>query len=330
MSRLLSVEIRRFLARRVTRLLIAAALLGIYLAGVGLGVSSNRDVSAAQRDGQIRYEQALREAAAMRAQCLASVPPGQAEAKCGPADAMLPPEQEFINDPRFSFHDHVRELVIAGVVIGGLVGFVASASFIGAEWQAGTMAGLLMWEPRRQRVLAAKVGVAIVGSVVLAALGIAMLVGVGALVAATRGTFATVAHNPMPDLHFAAETWARVGRGLAFVALFAGTGAGLAMLLRRTVAALGVVLGYLIVFEGVIGSLRHGTVRHYLLATHVGALLTGRVEWIDPGTTTAGGIEFGTGHAHVFHALSSGLILGAVVAVIILAAAVAFQRRDVT
>lgn len=328
MSRLLSVEIRRFLARRVTRLLIAAALLGIYLAGVGLGVSSSRDVTAAQRDGQIRYEQALRDAALMRAQCLASVPPGQAEAKCGPADAMLPPKEAFFNDPRFSFHDHVRDLVIAGVMIGGLVGFVASASFIGAEWQAGTMAGLLMWEPRRQRVLAAKVGVAIVGSVVLAALGIAMLVGVGALVAATRGTFATVAHNATPSLHFAAVTWARVGRGLAFVALFAGIGAGLAMLLRRTVAALGVVLGYLIVVEGVLGSLRHGTVRHYLLATHVSALLTGRFEWTDVETT--GGMVFGTGRTHVYHALSSGLILGAVVAAIILAAAVAFQRRDVT
>ena len=63
---------------------------------------------------------------------------------------------EYFNDPRFHFADHPRDMLTAAAYIFMAVGLVLAASFVGAEWQAGTFASMLTWEPRRQRVLAAK------------------------------------------------------------------------------------------------------------------------------------------------------------------------------
>src|SRR5205807_5960852 len=100
----------------------------------------------------------------------------------------------------------------------------------------------------------------VLGSVAIAAVATAVLLGVEALVAATHGTFRSVLQDARPNSHFAEQTWVMAGRGALVVALVTALGAGLALLLRHTVAAVGVAIGYLIVGEGIIGSLRHGDV----------------------------------------------------------------------
>jgi ABC-2 type transport system permease protein len=330
MKRLIGVELRRFFARRMTRIIAVAMLLGVAATGVGLAINSNRDVAGAHRLADQRRQQMVQESASARAACLANVPPSEADQACGPLSEKGIPPIAFYVDPRFSFHDHLGDVLHSAALIGALVALLLSASFIGAEWQAGTLASLLMWEPRRQRVNAAKVGSAVAGSVALAVVGAALLVGVAALVAATRGTFASVASDHRTVAHFAGASWGTAARGVVIVALAGALGAGLAMLLRRTVAALGVVIGYLVVGEAVIGSLQHGEVRNHLLGAHLAALLNGRYRWFAPTATSDGGISFGTNHTHVLHALTAGLELTAVAAAILALAALAFQRRDVT
>jgi len=328
MSRLFNVELRRFFARRITRWSCAALLVGIVAVGIGTFVSNDNDVAAAHRAAQRTADGFAQQQEAAIADCKAHVPPDQVD-QCGSTD-QVPTADNFYRDPRFSFHDHVRDLIGTGTVIGSLVGLLLAASLIGAEWQAGTFAALLTWEPRRPRVAAAKVAAVVLGGVAIAAVATAVLVGVEALVAATHGTFSSVLQDARPDPQFAAHTWEMAGRGALVVAVVTALGAGLALLLRHTVAAVGVAIGYLIVGEGIIGSLRHGDVRHHLLQSRLDALLNGRYVWPIPIRTPDGWEEFSPEHVAVVHALAAGLELAVVVAALLLVATVALQRRDVT
>ena len=267
MSRLLSVEFRRFFARRLTRWAGVVLLLGIAAAGIGTIATSSKDVAAAHRSAQRHYEAFLQDQQAFRTDCLAHTPPDQVDQQCPPDESGATVEN-FYSDPRFSFHDHVGDLLTTGCVIGSLLGLILAAS--------------VTWEPRRMRVAAAKVTAVVVGSLAIATVATALLLGVESLVAVTHGTFTTVLREARPQPHFAKQTWALAGRAALVVMLVSGIGAALALLLRHTVAALGVAIGYLIVGEGIIGSLRHGDVRHHLLQSRLDALLHGRYEWFIP------------------------------------------------
>ena len=330
MTRLFNVEMRRFFARRITRWACVALLVGIVAVGIGTYVSSSNDLAAAHRAAnRTAAEFQQRQQAAIQ-DCRAHVPPDQLD-QCG-TDEQLPTAAAFYRDPRFSFHDHVQDFIRTGVVIGSLVGLLLAASLIGAEWQAGTFAALLTWEPRRPRVAAAKALAVVLGSVAIAAVGTALLVGVGALVASVHGTFGSAVQEfgVRPQRHFAAHTWALAGRGACVVALVTTLGAGLALLLRHTVAAVGVAIGYLIVGEGIIGALRHGDVRHHLLQSRLDALLNGVYSWPIPIREPDGSVGFSPEHVAVVHALAAGLEIVAAAAVLLLIATVALQRRDVT
>src|SRR3954447_2930946 len=328
MSRLLSVEFRRFFARRLTRWACVALFLGIAAAGIGTFATTSNDLAAAHRSAARTAQQFAENQRQARQDCIAQVPADQVDQTCPPEEG--PPVSSFYADPRFSFHDHVGNLIETGCVIGSLVGLLLAASLIGAEWQAGTFATLLTWEPRRMRVAAAKVTAVIVGSLAIATVATALLLGVESFVAATHGTFATVLQGAPPEPHFAEQTWTLAGRAALVVVLVSGMGAALALLLRHTVAALGVAIGYLIVGEGIIGSLRHGDVRHHLLQSRLDALLHGRYEWFLPTRQSDGSLGFNPNHVAVVHALSAGVEAFVVLAALLAIALAILQRRDVT
>lgn len=329
MNRLLSVEFRRFFARRLTRWACIALLLGVAAVGIGTFASSSNDVAGAHARAARAAERFTQSQHQARQQCIASVPPDQVDQSCG-TDEPAPPPNAFFSDPRFSFHDHVRDLISTGCVIGSLLGLILAASLIGAEWQAGTFASLLTWEPRRLRVAAAKVTAVVGSSLAIATVATALLLGVESIVASTHGTFSTLTQGAPPQPHFAEQTWAMAGRAALVVILVAGMGAALALLLRHTVAALGVAIGYLIVGEGIIGSLRHGDVRHHLLQSRLDALLNGRYEWFLPTRAPDGSLGFDPQHTAVVHALSAGVEAFIVLAVMFAVALTILQRRDVT
>lgn len=330
MNRLLGIEVRRFFARRLTRLTIVALFIGVVIAGISMAVTSSRDVSGAQRSAAQSREQYLQSQAAARQDCLAHVPPDQAAQQCPPEQADLPPDGAFYHDPRFSFEDHVADLIRAGTLLGGLAAVLLAASFIGAEWQAGTLATLLTWEPRRVRVAGAKLAAAVGCSLAIAAVMGGLQVAVAAVVAGTRGTLHSLLTDHPPQPHFATQTLAMAGRGACIVAILAAISGGLALLLRHTVAALGVFIGYLIVGEAIVGSLRHGDMRHHLLQSRFAALLDGTYKWFVPVRGADGGIGFSPDHVKVVHALAAGLELTAVAGLVALVAVIALQRRDIT
>ncbi len=90
--------------------------------------------------------------------------------------------------------DRRFHLTLLTSILGGmspilvLGGWLLGASSIGAEWHAGTMTTLMIWEPRRLRVIVVKL-IACVSLVVVLAIAIQLMLGGGlTLVALMRGT----------------------------------------------------------------------------------------------------------------------------------------------
>jgi hypothetical protein len=186
-------------------------------------------------------------------------------------------------------------------------GWVAGASFVGAEWQAGSMVTLLTWEPGRLRVLVAKSFACAAGLFALA-VAIQTLFGLALwLVAATRGT--TVGTDGA-WLRGVVGVILRVG---AVSSLFGLLGLSVAMLAKNTGAAIGVAFAYLAVLEGLIRGLRPGW-RPWLLGDNAGLFIVGHASaGSPPGRSAAGSV----------------LVLALYGLVLLSVAAASFRARDV-
>jgi hypothetical protein len=185
--------------------------------------------------------------------------------------------------------------------------WLLAASFVGADWQSDTIRTTLTWEPRRIRLMAAKV----IAFALAASLGVLVLLALlgGALVpaAAFRGTTEGTDSAWLSDLITTALRIAALA-GLAAVASIS-----IATIGRRTSAALGVGFLYLAVIEGVV----RGT-------------LPGLRPWL-VGDNAVGFVD-GHGNAAVAgrSALGAGLYLVAWAAALLIAAAAWFRWRDVS
>ncbi|HVM35899.1 MAG TPA: hypothetical protein VM784_11210 [Actinomycetota bacterium] len=154
----------------------------------------------------------------------------------------------FFNSDAVSEPVHLAELpwIVMGSSMWLIFGaWVIGASFVGAEWQKGTMTTTLTWEARRGRVLAAKfaaAGLAIfVWHLALMALMLVLLsptmvlhgtgtldvttVANSALRGATLGAFAAVAAGAVTMI--GRTTAAAIGAGFAWFAVLEGFGRAL-------------------------------------------------------------------------------------------------------
>ena len=220
-------------------------------------------------------------------------------------------EAAALNGTLFRAAEVLEEM--AGGVAGtaALVSFIVGASYIGAEWGAGTMQALLFWEPRRHRVILAKaaalVGVMVVFTAVMQAVGwsTTMLVG------STRGTTDGVTSAIQSD------AFGTMLRGLFVVAFTGLLGFAIAGFARVTGAALGVGFLYFAIVEQVIAGLRPGWIS-YLISPNVAAVM-------------ADGIEDDRGSRIVELTAGRGIAVLLVYLVLFVGAfSVAFDRRDVT
>lgn len=189
-----------------------------------------------------------------------------------------------------------------------ILGWLFGASFVGAEWHAGTVTTLLTWEPRRTRVIVAKVTATVVSVFVLTLVLQLVLGGVLAVDAAAQGS--TVG----ADGAWAAEA-AGVALRVALVScIFAGVGFGIASIGRNTAAALGVGFGYIVIVENLVRGLRPAW-SPWLLTENAGLFLIG-----DPA-------DFPNLDRS---AVEAGIYLAAVAMLLLVAAAAQFRVRDVT
>jgi ABC-2 type transport system permease protein len=326
-GRLTGAEFRRLGYRRLVRVVALVVVLGFLVAVVLIYLRHDRpsaaDLAAATRarDNQLAmFQQGYQD-------CLKQQPAGSDEPMCGPP----PPAEDF---PISEFlkrkplqPGQVSDYALAIGVAVAMLGFLVGASFIGAEWSSRNLVSWLYWEPRRLRLMAAKLLALL--SVLLATAVLAQLVwlGVAHLLLHYRG-------QPVSSLgpqarHF----WRHVIDGqLRVVLLVLPTsllGFSLANLMRHTAAAFGTGFVYFAVVESVVRSWNPDW-QPYLLTTNIGA-------WISNGGLTVFGrqvfdprVQGITARPIHLSNLHGATVLAVYSALLLLVSLAVFHRRDVS
>ena len=324
---LLRAEVHRFRSRRLIALLLVLGAVGflgaVLLASTQYAKTSPEVLAEAQR----RLDAVVVEQNAYREQCLSSpdVPQGvPADAYCGPeatAENFGGPEN-FIEHRPFTLATDGLAGALAVAVAASAVTFLVGATSIGAEWSSRSLVALLFWQPRRLRVMAAKLAV-------LA--GAAALVGLlaqGGWVVAARVLAATRGSAQVPA-GFWGDLLGTGARGVLLVVLTALLGFGVAHLVRNTAASLGAGFLYFAVVESAVRNLR-STWTPWLFTENALALVQhgGAKVYVDEGYFDAAGSYQSTGREVVLSNLHGGLVLGAVVLAVVGLGVLLFQRRD--
>lgn len=300
MRSLLSVELSRLLSRRLFRALSILVLAGFTLAGGLTYINSNDSPGAiAAADAQRRAEvDACMERFRSGEESAGEAAGGKQQQR----DACE--EQVWVPDPRFVYVEVEWILMSMGIPLI-MLGWLLGASFVGAEYTNRTLTSLLTWEPRRVRVVAAKIGALAVVTFLWIALSQVLLAAALYPAAALKGTTAGV------DGAFWA-TLAGVGARVATGGVIAGLlGFSLALAGKSTAAALGVGFAHLAVVEGLIRGFRPSWT-DWLIGDNLSLFLVG------PGEVD-----------HVGHSQgAAALLLLAYVALATVAATAWFRRRE--
>lgn len=205
-------------------------------------------------------------------------------------------------------------------IVVGLVTMFLAASSIGAEWNSGGMANLLLWHPNRMKVWGVKLGAAVTvaAAVIVAVVVLEFLLLY--LAAAVRGEVGTL------DADWWTDSLGILVRTLVLVVGMAVFGASLAMLGRHTAIAGGVIAGYLIIGELIVRYLTLAANVSYpdrfSLYTWAGAWISGEMELYDWSGRAA------ETETMIITATDSALLLGGVIAVFAALATWAFAKRD--
>jgi ABC-2 type transport system permease protein len=305
-TRLLRSEFLRFRSRRLVWGLMILALVGAVVGAAIVAVNSRPPSSAQLTTARAEYRREL--AACVEGEF------GVPKEALGDltlqewCDQNVRPEQ-FVGGELFAvanLPDVLRGTAFILLVMGLMIG----SSSMGAEWQSGSVATLLTWEPRRLRVL-------LVRSVVVAAmvfiLAVAMQAVLGALlwsVAVWRGT--TLGAGA-PLLQNVAGVTLRVATVAALTSLF---GVAIATIGRNTAAALGAVFVYLAVIESLLRALEP-RFTPWLLGPNAVVFVDGRPGVPSATTTTV----ITVGHALV--------VIGGYALVLLVVAVASFRARDI-
>jgi ABC-2 type transport system permease protein len=191
-----------------------------------------------------------------------------------------------------------RDLLGAGEA-ATLFAVLVGLMLVTSEFRHGTIRPTLLYEPRRELVVAVKAVAGIVAGAALGLVASAVSVGVGLAVLAARDVDRALAGAQL--LRIVAAT-------AAVCALWGAIGVGLGALVRHQVGAIVSVLAYLLVVDGLVRG----------LAPSVGKYLPG----------AAGAALVGSSD-EVLSAAAGGLLLVAYAAVVVVAGAAMTRVRDV-
>jgi hypothetical protein len=326
-GRLVRVEFRRLAARRFTRLIVGLGLVG-YLLAIGLIWHFHDRVSAADiAQATAQRDQMIVQFTTENEQCRKTFPAEEADQNCGPPPtAEQFPIDQFLRNQPFR-PDQVDDYALAVGAAVAMVAFLLAATFIGAEWSSKNLVAWLFWEPRRLRVMAAKL-VALLSSVLLlAVLAQVLWYGTAKVLVHYRG----LPVSTMGPL--AAHFWSHVvnaqARAALLVLITALVGFSLASLMRNSAAALGVAFVYFAVVENVIRAV-NPDLQPYLFTTNVGAWIANKGITVygksvynpQAGFVMAKEIHISNAHGAVMLLLFAGIAT--------VAAVTTFARRDIS
>lgn len=329
MIRLTKVELRRLFSRRLTFVAVLGALVVTGLMLFGTYQEAKPLSAAEQASQQAQFDQARKDWDTNGEQqvqgCLAQQADAQkTDPKADFGCSHMEPTLENWGKPQVKFAEMMPSTLLAGSYLLAFVGFLVGASFVAAEFSSGSMANWLTFEPRRIRVYASK----------LAAAGLGLIPATVALLGLLTAGVWLIVRQFSPTVGTSAKVWGDLGemgaRSLALALAVTVTGAAIGVLLRRTVAVLGIAVGYLVLVEGVFGQALQGA-RPWLLQLNVNAWLQhGASYFVESCTTDAQGGYSCQGVEKVLTFGHSAAYLGLLVLLFVSLAAVVFRRRDVS
>ncbi|ADB30167.1 hypothetical protein Kfla_1063 [Kribbella flavida DSM 17836] len=254
MIRLTGVELRRLVARRLVMLGVGAVLAVTVLMLAATWWNARPLSAADQERNRVQFEQAHKDWVANHEKY---------EKDCRDNYASMPDPKPTVDEmcnnpepaleqwgkPQTVFTEVMPELLLGSSYLLAFAAFLIGASFVGAEFSSGSIGNWLTFEPRRLRVYGSKLlGVAI-GMVPVAVATLALLLVGTYLIVADLGSTAGTTGEVWGNL---AETSVRAG---LLTAVAGALGGVLGLLLRHTAAAIGLVMGYAVLVEGVFGSI---------------------------------------------------------------------------
>ncbi len=331
-GRLVGAEFRRLRSRRFTKLLLGLSVLGYLVAGLFIWFSHVQTGPDELAAATATRDQLLVEQQQYHDQCLAeqaaSNNSDSAEGYCGMSltEDSFPLEQ-FLDKQPFSPRNVAPYALAVGAAVA-LAGFVLAASSIGAEWSSKNIVAWLFYEPRRLRLMGAKLLALLSALLVLAVLAQVIWFATAQLLISYRGV--PVTSLPAEDQ---VDFWSKVLqvhlRAMLLVIPAGVLGFGLANLLRNTAAATGIAFVYFVVMESTVRSV-FPALQPYLFQTAVAAWVT------DGGIDVYGELLYDRDRGglvpDVIHVsnLTGGLVLLAWAGVVLLVSLTLFRRRDIS
>lgn len=309
---LLRSELLRLRSRRLLKIILLVVVAGMLISVGSTFKSSTRDPDVARR-------QAAESAARCRAQHGKFARLQGAESPSFSTPQNPCPPSLFLRDLRFDLRTSIGLTRVLGFQFLFLA-FIVGVSFAGAEWGSGFAATLSGWEPRRGRLLVAK---------------ILVVVGLTAAVAFVLSIFYVIALYPAAEfrgvrpeqLGKLAELLAvQFLRVSALIGIVAGIGVSLATLARNSVGALVGAGVYGLFLERIVEFKRPGW-SDWLLGNNILHIVDGRVPLR---TAAISGRAFGPPlDRHISMFVPFGRLL-LYFAVIVLLTYVVSQKRDIT
>ncbi len=299
MIRLVLVELRRYFARPLMRIVAILALGGI-LVGATIALFRSHppdEFLAAQLEKKEKRIEACLEGGRRLPR---GIPESEKENFCryntGP----------FVVDPRWHLTD-LENIFLGTSPFLIIAGWLLGASFIGAEWNSRNLETTLTWEPRRLRLLAAKAA-ALALATAVGAVALQLVLGLAMVPAALRGTTAGA------DAAWLLDTTEMSLRVALVSSIAAVIGFSIAALGHGTAAALGAGFAYLAIVESLVRAWKPQWFR-WLITDNAVTLLTGE----SPGVVGFAGRTMG-----------AAAIVLVVYALVVMAAAMWwFNTRDV-
>lgn len=323
-GRLLATEWRRLFARRFTRVLLLVSLLGYLLAMVFIWSQHARPTEADYAQATAARDQQIAEIQRSVDACTAA---GQSADLCGfvptPADFPL---DYFLQSRPFA-PEQVPDLTLSVGIAVAMAAFVLASTVIGAEWSSRNIVAWLFFEPRRLRLLGAKLLTLLGVVVVLAFVAQAVWLLCAQLLMSQRGL-------PVSSLGSSADafwpTTLEVAlRAALLVVPMALLGFGLANLMRNTAAALGVAFVYFAVVETVLGGISPN-LQPYQFTVGLRA-------WVsDGGITVFGNLVYDQQSGNLdpelipVSNLHGGIVLMVYALVVVGVSVAVFRRRDIS
>lgn len=320
LARLVRVELARLGARRLIRV-VPLLLLG----AVGLaGFVTYQDVhwrTLSPQQAEADYQLALAGWEQYNEEdeefCRQEVEARGVTPEPGECDFPPPDPADYVATPFDMVTDGVDLLWYFGA-LGLFVLVLLGASAVAAEFSERSIGTWLTFEPRRGVVYLSKLLAPSIAAIVLMLGYLALVLTVIWLIVTQVGGSVVVSDW--------GELVLVVLRSVLLGAVATAIAAGLAFLLRRTAAILGLVIGYLVVFEAILASFLGSTQRYMLSGNAEAWVKDGTVRYVWSCPPTGGAC---TQDVLTIDLWPAGLLIGSATAVVVTAGWLRFRRSDV-